>query len=185
MFDSPSSTWESVELVGFYQCDALKTVVTRLTGGSWKVGWLLEEGAVSLGSQYKSSAELAKYQFLSSLVTPTDKIENSGVDTIVFLRIENQSIIPKDLENRTTQINPLHRGQAIYVVGSPWGILSRMNINSISRGIISNITTEPDTVQPLAIIDARVTPGVEGGGVFGIDGTLMGMCLAPLRYLFN
>lgn len=182
MFDQPTSTWQSTELIGLTQSEELKSAISRLTNGNWKVGWLLEEGGVTLGSQYKSSIDINKYQFLSALGTPPDKIEYSGIDSFAFLRVTNKHNIPTELKHVQVQNHTIARGQAVYAVGSPWGLLTpRMSMNSITRGVISNIVQEVNTI-PLAIMDARISPGVEGGGIFSSNGALLGMSLAPIRY---
>jgi hypothetical protein len=181
MFDQPTSTWHLTELIELIRSEELTAVITRLTSGNWRVGWLLEEGGVTLGSQYKSSIDINKYQFLSSLGTPPDKIEYSGIDAFAFLRITNKQDIPIVLKNLQVQNHTISRGQSVFAVGSPWGLLTpRMSLNSITRGVISNVVQESNTI-PLAIIDARISPGVEGGAIFSSNGALLGMCLAPIR----
>ena len=56
-------------------------------------------------------------------------------------------------------------GEDIYVVSSPFGILSPLTFqSSISKGVVSNIlgATKPHVF----LTDARMLPGSEGGAIY-------------------
>jgi S1-C subfamily serine protease len=77
----------------------------------------------------------------------------------------------------------IRQGDDVYVVSSPFGILTRETFqNSVTKGIVSNNITTRDGA-PLAILtDARMLPGSEGGAVFRAStGELLAVCTLPLR----
>lgn len=76
-------------------------------------------------------------------------------------------------------------GETIRAVGSPFGVNSpKIFFNSISQGIISNQFFTDDNngkISDLWLIDARISPGIEGGGIYSLDNLLVGMILPPIR----
>jgi hypothetical protein len=55
---------------------------------------------------------------------------------------------------------------------------SQRPFDSISSSVVASLTSSP----ALYLTDARCMPGSEGGGVFDIDGQLIGMVTLPLRH---
>jgi len=75
-------------------------------------------------------------------------------------------------------------GNAVYVVGTPFGNLSpAVFMNSISKGVLSN------TAGDLLLTDARCIPGTEGGAIYAQlwqhDSLPVGIIVAPLCWKAN
>jgi len=76
-------------------------------------------------------------------------------------------------------------GQSVYVIGSPYG---KMNFNSLTKGIISGVNRNWDTVDPYTgdtygwkiafTVDSAGHPGNSGGPVFTNDGVVRGILVA-------
>lgn len=75
----------------------------------------------------------------------------------------------------------LKKGCHVIACGSPFGgLCPDLFMNSISKGIVSNLAGEENA---LILTDARCLPGTEGGGVFiskGGRSYLMGLIVSPL-----
>uniref|UniRef100_A0A1A7XIN8 Peroxisomal leader peptide-processing protease n=1 Tax=Iconisemion striatum TaxID=60296 RepID=A0A1A7XIN8_9TELE len=81
----------------------------------------------------------------------------------------------------------LHKGHPVVACGSPFGSLCLdLFISTISRGIISNLSGEDNTV---ILTDARCLPGTEGGGLFVVEDTdyvrLIGLIVSPFGWKAN
>ena len=81
----------------------------------------------------------------------------------------------------------LQKGQAVVACGSPFGSLCLdLFINTLSRGIISNLAGEDSAV---ILTDVRCLPGSEGGGVFVVKNTedvhLIGVIVSPFCWKTN
>lgn len=81
----------------------------------------------------------------------------------------------------------LQKGQPVIACGSPFGSLCLdLFINTLSRGIISNLAGEDSAV---ILTDARCLPGTEGGGVFVLKSTeyahLFGVIVSPFCWKAN
>lgn len=81
----------------------------------------------------------------------------------------------------------LQKGQPVIACGSPFGSLCLdLFINTLSRGIISNLAGEDSAV---ILTDARCLPGTEGGGVFVVKSTehvhLIGVVVSPFCWKAN
>ena len=75
-------------------------------------------------------------------------------------------------------------GTPIEAVGSPFGLTSpAIFLNSHTQGIISNHIRQTPHNGPadVYLVDTRVVPGQEGGGLFDLSGRLLGMLLPPIR----
>ena len=70
--------------------------------------------------------------------------------------------------------NNLKQGEAIVVIGSPYGLF-----NTVTEGIISAI--RPNNIQ----ISAAINPGNSGGGLFNRDGELIGIAYEKIEYADN
>lgn len=178
--------WEDVVLEKIQRVNSIHRSVFHLTRGSpsWRVGWLLEDGE-SREEMYRPIPKDDVYQpsslYLSSLVPPSkEDITKSGIDTVLYFRVSNcnfKEIVP---DRWRKDINFI-QGSSVDVVGSPFGISSpRIFYNSVSRGVISNIISLDNSNDKLLLTDARVSPGVEGGGLYS-NGTLVGMVIPPIR----
>ncbi|XP_053731605.1 peroxisomal leader peptide-processing protease [Synchiropus splendidus] len=78
----------------------------------------------------------------------------------------------------------LEKGDPVVACGSPFGSLCvDLFINTISRGIISNLTGEDNAI---ILTDARCLPGTEGGGLFRVKGPdclhFIGMIVSPFGW---
>ncbi|XWS12621.1 hypothetical protein CRYUN_Cryun37aG0105800 [Craigia yunnanensis] len=84
-------------------------------------------------------------------------------------------------------ISPLNkRGEFLLAVGSPFGILSPLHFfNSISVGSVANCYPPISSDRALLLADIRCLPGMEGGPVFGVQNTLVGILIRPLRQKNN
>lgn len=81
----------------------------------------------------------------------------------------------------------LQKGHPVIACGSPFGSLCLdLFSNTLSSGIISNLTGEDSTV---ILTDARCLPGTEGGGVFAVKSTelvhLIGVIVSPFCWKAN
>uniref|UniRef100_H3CT99 Peroxisomal leader peptide-processing protease n=1 Tax=Tetraodon nigroviridis TaxID=99883 RepID=H3CT99_TETNG len=81
----------------------------------------------------------------------------------------------------------LQKGHPVIACGSPFGSLCPdLFINTLSRGIISNLAGEDSAV---ILTDARCLPGTEGGGVFVVKSTgqahLIGVIVSPFCWKAN
>lgn len=81
----------------------------------------------------------------------------------------------------------LQKGHPVIACGSPFGSLCLdLFINTLSRGIISNLAGEDSTI---ILTDARCLPGTEGGGVFVVKSTehvhLIGVIVSPFCWKAN
>lgn len=81
----------------------------------------------------------------------------------------------------------LQKGHSVVACGSPFGSHSLdLFINTLSRGIISNLAGEDNAV---ILTDARCLPGTEGGGLFVMKGTesvsLIGLIVSPFGWKAN
>ncbi|KAL0489456.1 glyoxysomal processing protease [Acrasis kona] len=78
--------------------------------------------------------------------------------------------------------SPSKQIDEIFVVGSPFGLLSEIFQNSVTKGVISNLITNKDENQLAFLTDARMLPGTEGGGVFdSVNKKCIAVCTLPLR----
>ncbi|XP_029464897.1 peroxisomal leader peptide-processing protease [Rhinatrema bivittatum] len=75
----------------------------------------------------------------------------------------------------------LQKGRTLFTCGSPFGsFYPNIFINSLSKGVVSNLAGESNAV---ILTDARCLPGTEGGGVFAVQEDclkLVGLIVAPL-----
>lgn len=70
------------------------------------------------------------------------------------------------------------QGEPVFVIGHPLGIF-----NTISLGIVSNVRISKPPYDSEAIItDAEVTHGNSGGGLFDMEGRLLGIVVAGSQY---
>lgn len=81
----------------------------------------------------------------------------------------------------------LQKGHPVIACGSPFGSLCLdLFINTLSRGIVSNLAGEDSAV---ILTDARCLPGTEGGGVFVAKSTgdvrLIGVIVSPFCWKAN
>ncbi|XP_037128412.1 peroxisomal leader peptide-processing protease isoform X1 [Syngnathus acus] len=80
----------------------------------------------------------------------------------------------------------LRKGDPVFACGSPFGSLCSDLFNgTVSRGIISNLAGEDNTV---ILTDARCLPGTEGGGLFAMEDDslhLVGVIVSPFGWKAN
>ncbi|XP_034041424.1 peroxisomal leader peptide-processing protease [Thalassophryne amazonica] len=81
----------------------------------------------------------------------------------------------------------LRKGCPVVACGSPFGSLCvDLFISTLSRGIVSNLAGEDNTV---ILTDARCLPGTEGGGLFAFTGSdrvcLIGVVVSPFGWKAN
>ena len=71
---------------------------------------------------------------------------------------------PRNWQTSVMPAQKLRVGQQLFTVGTPFGNLSPpVFLNSLSRGIVCNVTGEDNA---LILTDARCIPGSEGGAVY-------------------
>ena len=63
---------------------------------------------------------------------------------------------------------PPPSGQTVFAIGSPFGLQ-----NTVTSGVVSAYRNEAG--RPLIQFDAPVNPGNSGGGLFNLDGELIGI----------
>ncbi|KAG2388359.1 hypothetical protein C9374_000523 [Naegleria lovaniensis] len=127
---------------------------------------------------------------------PSDFISNSFLkvspSTIAIFKISNGEVVKKysvDLPHRNSNFaNFLNQGEELYVVSSPFGLLSPHSLsNHLSKGIISNKINNSSNKQNLAILtDCQIHPGCEGAPVFSkvlSQTKCIGFCTLPIRSL--
>ena len=83
-------------------------------------------------------------------------------------------------------------GQDIFIIGSPFG---NINFNSVSKGIISGINKDWDTIDPWTgerygwevsfTSDSAAHPGNSGGAVFTMDGVVRGVLVGGYSPVLN
>ncbi|OCT71872.1 peroxisomal leader peptide-processing protease [Xenopus laevis] len=80
----------------------------------------------------------------------------------------------------------LEKGCTVIACGSPFGsFYPDIFLNTVSKGIISNVTGDRNVV---LLTDARCLPGSEGGGIFAAEGDclrLIGIIVVPLCWKAN
>lgn len=67
----------------------------------------------------------------------------------------------------------LHRGQWVFTVGSPLGL-----VDTVTTGVISHLDRHPYFEAPTLQFDAAINPGNSGGGLFTLDGKQVGITSA-------
>ena len=188
MQDNDKLEWEPVEVEQVIEIPTIKHSIEKLTNFStvWRIGWLQEEGQVKLRNFEPNLLE--KYEFLKSSLQNPKKISETGIESFLLLKRKN-SKQKLDLSGLQYE-NFMKKGEKIQLLGTPFGFASStLFLNCLSEGIISNFiyeglqSLETETLKKinLVITDARMLPGVEGGGVFSLQGSLMGICLPPIR----
>ncbi len=97
---------------------------------------------------------------------------------LAVLKIEcDVSLQPARLGNSDTQV----AGQYVVVIGNPLGEFG----SSVSAGVLSSLAREV-TIEDMPLIlmqtDAAVNPGNSGGGMFNLDGELIGIVNAKITH---
>jgi len=120
-------------------------------------------------------------------VNATKAISDKEHDT-AFIWIE------EDMNNiaEIKSIKDCKLGQDVFIIGSPYGDI---NVNSVSRGIISGLDRDWDEIDPYTgerygweisfTSDSSAHPGNSGGAVFTMDGVVRGILVGGYSPVLN
>ena len=103
---------------------------------------------------------------VAATIVAHGETENGGID-LALLRARTEECAPAHFGS------PPRLGDPIWVVAYPWG----RNLTLVG-GIVSQVNWAPPgdpATAPRLIVDASVSYGASGGGVYGADGRLVGI----------
>ena len=116
------------------------------------------EGATTVSIELENGDVYSKVDFLAA----------DGIKDIVLLKVYGFDLPAAKLGNS----NAVKAGQTVYAVGSPKGY-----DGTISRGIISAVRKNKKGFKQLQL-DAAISPGSSGGGVFNENNELIGIAVS-------
>ena len=175
----PQFSIEPCHLLGFCELSEFDRLARQLVAAErplWSVGWSL--------SQRQELAALR--QRLTAPAGQQAVVEVASQARILprrrFLSLAAFAVIAMDAPSRCTASPvswPKRRavaGDPVRVVASPYGVMApRLFCNTIAQGVVANLLGDQGM-----LVDARVLPGCEGGGVFDADGHLQAVLTSPL-----
>ncbi len=153
-------------------------VITTDSGSGSGVVW-------SVGSQYSyivtcnhviEDAKTIKLTFHNEESAQAEIIGSDARTDIALLRIEKTDVLPIVLPNEKST---MALGQAVIAIGNPLGVFG----NSVSDGILSSLTrtvSVDGSTMKLLQTTAAVNHGNSGGGLFDLDGQLIGLVNAKI-----
>ncbi len=107
-------------------------------------------------------------KFMSTLIL------ESMFNDIAFLKIDVEGVPYVEINKMYPRL-----GETVYAIGHPLGIH-----NTVSLGIVSNVDIDqPIFGTELIMIDAEITRGNSGGGLFDMDGRLIGVVVAVTSFV--
>jgi S1-C subfamily serine protease len=120
------------------------------------------------------------YLVVSAAHFAAKPIIRDAVSDVAVIQIVDRTWTPKGVAPFASHKWQIRRGQTIYVVGNPAGILD----GSVSKGIVSMtqralpVATSDET--PYFQVDATVIGGNSGGSVYNDNGELIGVVSAAM-----
>jgi S1-C subfamily serine protease len=118
---------------------------------------------------------------VSSMHYAAKPISRDAVLDVAILQVLDTDWKPKAAVPLAPKSYKIRRGQTIYIVGNPAGVLDA----SVSKGIISatqrKLQIAADSETPYFQTDAAAIGGNSGGGVFSDKGELIGVLSAGMR----
>lgn len=114
------------------------------------------------------------------IVTMQDDMKYMSINIIADPN-SDIAILKIDIEDapyvRMSGVYP-RQGTPIYIIGHPLGLQ-----NTVSYGIVSNVHIDYPMFGPgLIVTDAELTWGNSGGGLFSMDGCLLGITVGASRF---
>jgi hypothetical protein len=148
----------------------LKSVVVLETNSGHGSGVLLSEsGVVVTNVHVLEGAEEVNIKLANGdIFGDVELLTADSIKDIVLLKVPGFDLPAAKLGNS----NNIKPGDTVYAIGSPEGY-----DGTISRGIVSAIRPTDGGFKHLQI-DAAISPGSSGGGIFNYDGELVGVTVA-------
>ncbi len=161
---------------------ALQDAISRVQGSVVEVR-VASRGFLQQGSQ--GSGVVVRPSGL--IVTNNHVIQ--GADRVEVITASGQSIVANVIETNEAEdlavlrpvstagsgvdladdsAGPPRNGKTVFAIGSPFGLQ-----NTVTAGVVSAYRT--DNGRPVIQFDASVNPGNSGGGLFDLDGKLVGI----------
>jgi len=120
------------------------------------------------------------FLFIKYLIYSGWKENKKSISPSLFGILKLNSKIKKKKKLILKYTNKINKGEDITIIGSPFGIISKLNFkNNFSKGIISNIIGK--SKNHFIITDGRILPGNEGGGIFNKNEELISITTIPLK----
>ncbi|XP_057544643.1 glyoxysomal processing protease, glyoxysomal isoform X2 [Amaranthus tricolor] len=162
---------------------AIKSLIEASSGAfehGWEIGWSLA-AHTDRSEKFKGSMLV---QEKSGIAPSAERLRDVNLMAKVATRIAFL-LVPSLPDENLPEIIMSHsnkRGDFLVSMGSPFGVLSPLHFfNSVSVGSVANCYPSTSQERSLLMADIRCLPGMEGGPVFGQDGSLVGILNRPLR----
>lgn len=119
------------------------------------------------------------FDVVSSTHYAAKVVARDAVTDIAIIQVIDPEWVPRSVAPLASRDSTLKRGQTIYVVGNPAGILDA----SVSKGIVSNTQRKLQIgtdKTPYFQVDAAIIGGNSGGAVYNEAGELIGVVSAAM-----
>lgn len=119
------------------------------------------------------------YDVVSSIHYAAKVVTRDAKTDVAILQVLDPEWIPKQAAPMSKSAKALKRGQTVYVVGNPAGVLDA----SVTKGIVSNTQRKlPIGADKTSYfqVDAAIIGGNSGGAVYDDDGQLIGVVSAGI-----
>ena len=130
-------------------------------------GWIITAGHVVEDQEVMTVTMIDGVKYMSVLIItdPNDDIAILKIDLKDAPHVKMGGVYPR-------------LGESVYTIGHPLGVF-----NSVSVGIVSNIYIDRSLFGvDLIMTDAEITGGNSGGGLFNMDGCLIGVVVGASVY---